>query len=561
MDFLDDTVTLLTSRKDEWATLPVATKLDLLQSLRPRIEACAQHWVNLAAAAKKIPADSPWVGEEWVTGPWALLMGVQTLAVTLEALAQGKRPPIPAIYERDNGQVVAKVFPTSMFDRLLLSGISAEIWMEPAVSLENIDQHIATFYKQATPTGKVALVLGAGNINAIPVLDVLHKLYHEGQVVVLKMNPVNDYLTPVFKDIFLPFIDAGYVQIVKGDIDTGQYLVEHPMVDEIHITGSVDSFNAIVFGTGPEGEARRQRNEPVLQKRITSELGGVAAAIVLPGPWDEHDIRYQAENLVTMKFHNSGFNCAATQVLVLPEEWDQHDVLLNEIRQLMRDLPPRDPYYPGCPDRMQNIFNHYDQAEHYNERTLITGIPPEDGQYCFRREAFSPILFQTSLPGATPAEFLQNAVNLANNHLTGTLGITLIVHPVVEKALGDIFTDAIDKLHYGSVGINIWDAGSFLLPQCAWGSYPGQQLNEIQSGIGFVHNSFMLDRPQKTVVRGSFYPFPRSWLHGDFHVAPRPPWFVTNPTAHITTRRIAQFAAAPGWKHLPGIVVSGMRGI
>jgi aldehyde dehydrogenase (NAD(P)+) len=62
------------------------------------------------------------------------------------------------------------------------------------------------------------------------------------------------------------------------------------------------------------------------------------------------------------------------------------------------------------------------------------------------------------------------------------------------------------------------------------------------------------------VVRGSFYAFPRSWWHGDFSLLPKPPWFVTNQTAPITARRVAQFAVAPGYRHLPGIFMSALRG-
>jgi aldehyde dehydrogenase (NAD(P)+) len=41
---------------------------------------------------------------------------------------------------------------------------------------------------------------------------------------------------------------------------------------------------------------------------------------------------------------------------------------------------------------------------------------------------------------------------------------------------------------------------------------------------------------------------------------PRPPWFVTNATADVTARRVARFAFDPGWRHLPGIFASALRG-
>ena len=81
-----------------------------------------------------------------------------------------------------------------------------------------------------------------------------------------------------------------------------------------------------------------------------------------------------------------------------------------------------------------------------------------------------------------------------------------------------------------------------------------------QGGIGVVHNALLLDRPQKTIVRGPFRPFPRSVAQGEFTFMPRPPWFVTNRTAHVTGRRLTNYAADGKLKHLPGIFVSALRG-
>jgi aldehyde dehydrogenase (NAD(P)+) len=126
--------------------------------------------------------------------------------------------------------------------------------------------------------------------------------------------------------------------------------------------------------------------------------------------------------------------------------------------------------------------------------------------------------------------------------------------------LGTEFEQAVADLRYGSIGINVWNALAFLMAQASWGAYPGHTFDDIQSGIGCVHNSFMFDRPQKTVVRGSFYPFPRAWGHGEWHIAPKPLWFVTNRTAHLTARRAAQHAIEPGVKHLPGIFAAALFG-
>ncbi len=378
------------------------------------------------------------------------------------------------------------------------------------------------------------------------------------------MNPVNDYLGEILEEVFAPLVERGFLRVVSGGAEVGAYLTRHESVDEIHITGSARTHDAIVWGPGADGAERKLRGVPLLTKPITSELGGVGPTIVVPGPWSAADLRHQAENVVTMKLHNSGCNCVAMQVLVLPAEWELREPFLDEVRRLLRELPPRVAYYPGAAERQRAAVAVHPDAELYPgevPRTLIPGIDPTaTDELCFTTELFGAVLAQTSLPGAGPADFLTNAVEFCNRSLDGTLGATLIVHPRTARELGPGLERALADLRYGSIGVNVWNALAFLLAQAAWGAYPGHTLGDVGSGIGMVHNSFLFDRPEKTVIRGSFSPFPRSWLHGDPSLMPRPPWFVTNRTAAVTSRRVTALTIDPGWRHVPGIFASALRG-
>jgi aldehyde dehydrogenase (NAD(P)+) len=562
---LDEALAVLQARKDQWARLSIPHKITLLLTARANLQKAAQRWVDAAVRAKHIDPASPWVGEEWVTGPWAFAAGIDGYAETLHQLARDRPVRFGRVTRRSNGQLVLRVFPPDLFGWLLLNGLTADVWMQPGVTEANLREHVGAFYQRSNPEGRVALVLGAGNVNAIPPLDALYKLYADGQVVILKMNPVNDYLGPLLEDVLAPFIEAGYLRIVYGGADVGALLCQHQAVETIHLTGNVRSHDAIVFGTGADAADRRRRGQPLLAKPITSELGGVGPCIVVPGPWSKADFRFQAENVATMKLHNSGCNCVASQVLVLPREWDGSARLLDALREVMRSLPPRDAYYPGCAERLQAVLARHPDAERIGTgavpRTLVTGLDPDDAEECcFKDEVFGPVLAQTSLPGATAAAFLENAVRFANERLEGTLGATLLVHPRTIRELGPRLDQAIADLRYGAIGVNVWNAAAFLLAQAPWGGHPGHRLDDIQSGIGVVHDTCLLDNTQKAVVRGSFYPFPRSWAHGTLAFLPKPPWFVTNRTAERTTRRVAHFAMAPGWRHLPGIFASALRG-
>jgi hypothetical protein len=99
-----------------------------------------------------------------------------------------------------------------------------------------------------------------------------------------------------------------------------------------------------------------------------------------------------------------------------------------------------------------------------------------------------------------------------------------------------------------------------LLAQTTWGAFPGHRRNDIQSGVGVVHNSLLFDRPQKSVVRAPFYPFPRGVAHGQAAILPKPPWFITNRRAHEVSRKITFFEAAPNPLKLPSIFLSALRG-
>jgi acyl-CoA reductase-like NAD-dependent aldehyde dehydrogenase len=173
----------------------------------------------------------------------------------------------------------------------------------------------AGFYRQRDPEGGVSLILGAGNVSSIPPMDVLSKLFVEGFVALLKMNPVNEWAGPILERALAPLVDAGYLRIVYGGADVGQYLVEHPSVDDVHITGSDQTHDRIVWG--PPGPARAQRQasgEPLLTKPISSELGNVSPVAIVPADYADGELAFMAANLATMITNNASFNCNAAKV-------------------------------------------------------------------------------------------------------------------------------------------------------------------------------------------------------------------------------------------------------
>ncbi len=565
---LDAAVSRLVEYKQRWAQTSLAERISILTEIKDRVLNVAEDWALTASTKKQIPKGSPLEGEEWTSGPYTVLNACSALITTLKQMPDKsflKSLPVRSV---NDSQVAARVLPLTIWDHLILSGITAEVWMEPGVTAANLPEYTAAAY--AVPgserTGSVSLVLGAGNVAAIAPLDCFQKLFTEHSVVILKMNPVNDYLIDVLEPALKPLIDFGALQIVRGGAEVGEYLCNHPDIDTIHITGAEASHDAIVWGSGQEGEANKRNGLRKNSKRITSELGAVCPTIVVPGPWTKADIKFQAEQVATQKLHNSGFNCVACQMLVMPVEWDQGESFLSALENTLATAPARGRYYPGADDRMDQFQTKYPRAvnvsgKNDSMRRLVKRFDKEDDKsYAENIEIFAPVLGVTTIDGHDAESYLRKAIEYCNNDLHGTLGANIIIHPKVKKALSDKWDDIIGDLRYGCIAINAWTGLGFLSVQTPWGAFPGHTLQDVQSGIGFVHNSYMFDRPERTVVEAPFRPFPRNLLHGSATMLPKPPWFVTNKKAHILGKLLTRFEHKPSFLKIPRIFLNAMLG-
>lgn len=555
---MDGCLSRLQANKEKWARLSFPNKRQLLQQISQNLAAQAAHWVAQTNAARHIAPDSLWAAEEWYE-IFTVARALHDYAAVLALLAQGEQPRPRKVWTRPDGQVVAQVFPADLYDYLLFNGISGEVWMQPEVTLETLPQHVGSFYRQPQPSGAVALILGAGNVNSIAPLDALDRLFRHKQVALLKLSPINAYLQPLLEAIFAPLIRAGFLAITTGDAEIGSYLAQHPAVDEIHVTGSEDTYQAIL-----SGQRNGNAGLPDAPKPITAELGGVTPVIVLPGRWTAADIQFQAENIATMKLYNCGFNCISAQLLVLPEQWAQQEALVTAVQQVMQSLPPQHAYYPGVAQRLQVVQQVYPEAVQLRGEAARTIIPTpaasKSSDYCRSTEFFGPMLAVMTLPGETAVSFLQNAVTLCNHSVVGTLGIDLIAPPDVLKTEAAAVDTAVAALQYGVIGLNVWCGLGYRITQTPWGAFQSPDAGDAGSGHGVVHNTLLFDSPQKTVLRGRFRPFPRSWRHGDSAFMPKPPWFVTHRQRLTTARRVARFALNPGYLRLPGIFAAALRG-
>ena len=555
---IDRKVWQLREAAERFAREPVPKKLAWLYQIRERVARAAERWVRLTAEHTRVPFDCPVAGEAWFNGPVATLRMLRLLS---ESLADIQRDGVPRLSGKptrlDNGQLVVPAFPSAVYDRGMLPGVRAEVRFDAGLAGDDVPR--AQFYREARPTGRVAVVLGAGNVSSIPALDVLHKLFVEGQVVVLKMNPVNEYVGPILEDVMKPLIDQGYLAIVYGGADVGTQLCEHEQVDEIHITGSDRTHDAIVWGQDKaERDRRRARGEPKLTKRITSELGNVTPVVIVPGAYTDRQLEAMAESIAGMVTQNASFNCVSAKMLVLPRGWSGGPKLLAAIARTLSAVPARHAYYPGALERYLVLTRDAANVQTFGAGpegtlpwTLIRGLDENDKSTLhFRMEPFCSILSVVELGEADPSGFLERATAFCNDTLWGTLNAMLFVSPrqLKDSVFAAEVEGAVRRLRYGVVAINQWSAVAYALGSTPWGGHPTSRLTDIQSGLGWAHNASMLEGVEKCVVRGP--------IESPF----RPLWSPLHRTCHTVGRRLCAFEQSPDVWRLSKLGVSALRG-
>ena len=167
--------------------------------------------------------------------------------------------------------------------------------IEPELILEDDARRVELHRK---PLGVVAAVV-PWNAPVFIACNKIAPAMAAGNTVVVKTAPTTPLTTLRLGELFAGIVPAGVLNILSGGNDAGAALVAHPDVAKVTFTGSTETGRKIMAACAPT------------LKRVTLELGGNDAAIVLP----DAKVEEVAAPIFAFSFFNSGQVCAVIKRL------------------------------------------------------------------------------------------------------------------------------------------------------------------------------------------------------------------------------------------------------
>ncbi|PJG46511.1 aldehyde dehydrogenase [Sphingobium sp. LB126] len=289
-----------------------------------------------------------------------------------------------------------------------------------------------------------------------------------GNCMVLKPSPFTPLTTLKLGELLLDILPPGVLNIVSGGNELGQWITDHPDIGKVSFTGSTATGKRVM-----ESAAKTL-------KRVTLELGGNDAAIVLP----DVDPKAIAPALFWGAFFNSAQVCVAIKRLYIHSSI--YDAVARELVEFARTVTVGDGSQQGVDlgpvqNRMQfeKVKDLLDDARANGQKFLLGGEVPDGPGYFIpvsivdnppeksrvvTEEAFGPVL------PLLKYDDLDDVIARANDSESG-LG-------------GSVWSNDVDKareigqrLQTGTVWINEMFA---FLPNAPFGGHK-------QSGVGVEH--------------------------------------------------------------------------
>jgi acyl-CoA reductase-like NAD-dependent aldehyde dehydrogenase len=307
------------------------------------------------------------------------------------------------------------------------------------------------------------------NLAAGPLVSALYT----GNCVVLKPSPYTPLCTLKLGEIAREHFPRGVVNVLAGGDDLGRWMTEHPGIDKIGFTGSVEAGKQVMAAAAKT------------LKRVTLELGGNDAAIVL----DDVDPKAIAPKLFFASFVNSGQVCMAIKRIYAHER--VYDALCGALADEARKAKVGSGLEPDTQlgpiqnrEQYDRVLGILEDTKRSGARILAGGdVPATEGYFIpptvvadvdehsrlVREEQFGPIVPVLKFSDE------EDALRRANDTRYGLSGSVWSSNPERAAALAS-------KLEVGTAWVNHHRATSATVP------FGGAK----ESGIGRVYSEMGL---------------------------------------------------------------------
>jgi acyl-CoA reductase-like NAD-dependent aldehyde dehydrogenase len=193
-----------------------------------------------------------------------------------------------------------------------------------------------------------------------------------GCTVVIKPSPFTPLSTLRLVALMNEVLPPGVINVVTGGPEVGSHMASHPGIDKIVFTGSIPTGKKVM------GSAAQTL------KRVTLELGGNDAGIVLPGT----NVEPLLEKLFWGCFINAGQTCAALKRLYVHA--DQYEEVVDKLAAYVRKIPvgngldPKNLIGPVS-NKMQldKVSGYVDDARARGARIVTGGVRPDTPGYFY----------------------------------------------------------------------------------------------------------------------------------------------------------------------------------
>lgn len=217
-----------------------------------------------------------------------------------------------------------------------------------------------------------------------------------GNCVISKPSSLTPLSTIRLVEIIARHVPAGVINIVTGERGFGSAIASHPGIHKIVFTGSTETGQRVMQAAAGN------------LKRLTLELGGNDAAVVLPGT----PVEAVVEDIFQAAFLNMGQTCAALKRLYAHES--QYQAFAEALAAIARRQVVGDGLEEGVtfgpvqnPEQLELVAELVDdacakggqvlcggaplpRAGFFYPPTIVTGV--SDGQRLVDEEQFGPVL-------------------------------------------------------------------------------------------------------------------------------------------------------------------------